>query len=115
MESSTQVSFTTTEEMTLTLVFNDGSSPNIKIDGVKVSATSGSIITQTLPAGTHTLTKADQNFLYYITLTSTTSSGIDEVKADLRNDAIYDLQGRRVTHMQPGNIYITKGQKFLYK
>ena len=115
MEASTQVSFTTAEEMTLTLVFNDGSSPNIKIDGVKVSATSGSIITQTLPAGTHTLTKADQNFLFYITLTSTTSSGIDEVKADLRNDAIYDLQGRRVTHMQPGNIYITKGQKFLYK
>ena len=115
MESSTQVSFTTTEEMTLTLVFNDGSSPNIKIDGVKVSATSGSIITQTLPAGTHTLTKADQNFLFYITLTSTTSSGIDEVKADLRDDAIYDLQGRRVTHMQPGNIYITKGQKLLYK
>ena len=115
MEASTQVSFTTAEEMTLTLVFNDGSSPNIKIDGVKVSATSGSIITQTLPAGTHTLTKADQNFLFYITLTSTTSSGIDEVKADLRDDAIYDLQGRRVTHMQPGNIYITKGQKFLYK
>ena len=107
LESSTIIGFTTTEEMTLTLIFNEGSTPNIKIDGVKISATSGSnIITHTLPAGAHKLTKADQNFLFYINLGST--SGLNEIKADHSNGTIYDLLGRPVNEPQPGNIYMYK-------
>ena len=98
--------------MTLTLIFNEGSTPNIKIDGVKISATSGSnIITHTLPAGAHKLTKADQNFLFYINLGST--SGLNEIKADHSNGTIYDLLGRPVNEPQPGNIYIQNGRKFI--
>ena len=112
LESSTIIGFTTTEEMTLTLIFNEGSTPNIKIDGVKISATSGSnIITHTLPAGAHKLTKADQNFLFYINLGST--SGLNEIKADRSNGTIYDLLGRPVNEPQPGNIYIQNGRKFI--
>ena len=112
LESSTIVGFTTTEEMTLTLVFNEGSVPNIKIDGKKISAVSGSnIITYTLPAGEHKLTKADKNDLFYINLTST--SGLNEIKTDRTDGTIYDLLGRPVNKPQPGNIYIQNGRKFI--
>lgn len=31
------------------------------------------------------------------------------------NDAYYDLQGKRVTTLTPGRIYIHKGKKILFK
>ncbi|MCD8296703.1 MAG: hypothetical protein LUC88_03930 [Prevotella sp.] len=69
MESSTSVTFTTTEEMTLTLVFESGSTADVKIDGTTVSAASGSnVITVDLLAGSHTITKASTHYLYYINL-----------------------------------------------
>lgn len=71
LESSTSVSFTTSEEMTLILGF-DKAAANIKIDGTKQVATNG-IIQYTLPAGSHQLTKADSNNLYYINLIPTSS------------------------------------------
>ena len=71
LESSTSVSFTTTEEMTLILGF-DKAAANIKIDGSKLVATNN-IIQYTLPAGSHQLTKADSNNLYYINLIPTSS------------------------------------------
>ena len=40
-------------------------------------------------------------------------SGITEINADGTDDVIYDLQGRRVNHTQPGRIYIVNGQKRL--
>ncbi len=68
MESSTNISFTTTETMTLTLVLG-GSKYNVKIDGEKVTGDTN-VITLTLDAGAHTITKADTTNLYYISLTA---------------------------------------------
>lgn len=68
IESSTNISFTTTQAMTLTLVLNKDNGTNIKVDGEKFSDASG-IITVKLAAGTHTITKADTANLFYISLT----------------------------------------------
>ena len=113
METKTSIKFTIAEEMTLTLVFADGSVPNIKIDGEKVSASGSSIITRTLLAGAHELTKADSHYLFYINLTGG-SSAVKILTADDEGDApLYDLQGRRVVRPQSGNVYIRNGKKFL--
>lgn len=68
LESSTKISFTTTQAMTLTLVLNKDNGTNIKVDGETLSDASG-IITVELPAGTHTITKANTANLFYISLT----------------------------------------------
>lgn len=68
LESSTNISFTTTVDMTLTLVLNKDNGTNIKVDGEKLSDPSG-IITVKLAAGAHTITKADTANLFYISLT----------------------------------------------
>ncbi|MBE6349347.1 MAG: pectate lyase [Spirochaetaceae bacterium] len=67
LESKTNISFTTTVDMTLTLVLNKDNGTNIKVDGEKLSDPSG-IITVKLAAGTHTITKADTANLFYMSL-----------------------------------------------
>ena len=67
IESSTSITFTTTETMQLTLVLGGSSNNNIKIDGEKVTGTTN-VIVVTLQAGTHTITKADVTNLFYIAL-----------------------------------------------
>ncbi len=68
MESSTSVTFTTEVEMTLTLVFSETVGAwNIKVDGTKLSSDTN-VLTTTLAAGEHTLTKADTANLFYIGL-----------------------------------------------
>ena len=111
MESSTSIRFTITQEMLLTLVFAEGTVPNIKIDGTKVSATSGNIITHPLTVGAHEITK-DRTFnLFYINLTPI-ASGIGRVQMDGSSTAFpyYDLQGRQVEHPSHG-IFIHRGKK----
>ncbi|MBP8945027.1 MAG: T9SS type A sorting domain-containing protein [Paludibacteraceae bacterium] len=69
MESSTNISFTTTSEATLTLVFNPDYTGTIKIDGeIYNPSLSGGIVTiTTLPAGTHTILKGSgSSYLFYI-------------------------------------------------
>ena len=67
MESSTSIKFTTTKSMKLTLVFNSDFSKKVKIDGTSYTASNG-IVTVTLGAGSHTITKGDTTNLYYISL-----------------------------------------------
>ncbi|SHK74116.1 Por secretion system C-terminal sorting domain-containing protein [Reichenbachiella agariperforans] len=67
IESSTSISFTTTEEATLTLVFNDTFNGDFKIDGTSQSVSSG-VLTVTLASGSHTLTKDNTANLYYMSL-----------------------------------------------
>ena len=112
IESSTSIRFTIAEEMMLTLVFAEGTIPNIKIDGVSVSATNSHIITHTLQAGAHEITK-DRTFnLFYINLAPTADRiGHTDVPVDTCAGMIYyDLQGRQVPHPSHG-IYIYKGKK----
>ena len=73
IESSTTITFTTTETMQLTLVLGGSSNNNIKIDGEKVVGTTN-VIVVTLEAGTHTITKADVTNLFYIALDAVTQN-----------------------------------------
>lgn len=70
----------------------------------------------------------DPNASYYMTAVydlgesepsnsvSISDSGIEELSMDdLQNAPIYDLQGRRVLNPERGQIYVTKGKKFLYR
>lgn len=74
MESATNITFTTTSSMTLTLVFGGtttASGKAVKIDGTSYTTTaSGSnyVVTQTLAAGSHAITKGDSINLFYISL-----------------------------------------------
>ncbi len=115
IESSSQVSFTIEEDMELLLVFADGSSPNIKIDGQTVSSTSGSTITCTLEAGEHVLTKADVNYLFYINLTPLSSTKISNVALEKSLGTKYDLSGRKIGTLRKGEVYILDGKKYLSK
>ena len=67
MESSTSITFTTTEESTLTLVFNEGYSGNIKINDVSYTI-SGGILTVTIPADSYAISKDDVANLYYMSI-----------------------------------------------
>lgn len=114
METATSVQFTITKAMTLILVFASESTPNIRIDGTKISSSTSNIITYNLEAGAHALTKADTNNLFYINLT--TPTGIEDIFFDEeeKEGLIYDLQGRVVKSPQKG-IFIKNGKKFFIK
>lgn len=70
IESSTNISFTTSQASTLTLVFVEASA-TIKVDNVDKVASNG-IVTVSLAAGSHTITKKDTSNLFYM---STAYSG----------------------------------------
>lgn len=113
IESSTSIRFTTVQEMVLTLVFAEGTVPNIKIDGISTSATDGThVITCTLQAGAHEITK-DRTFnLFYINLTPTADAISRPQTDDSDDNAYYDLQGRKVSVTTHG-IYIQQGRKVI--
>lgn len=69
IETSTSISFSTTGSSTLKLVFNNESGKRIKVDGTNYTMTNG-IVTLSLSAGAHTITKTDVANLYYIELTT---------------------------------------------
>ena len=50
-----------------------------------------------------------------VSATFTYSLGIEEVSCDdNRRDVVYDLQGRIVRELVPGNVYVRDGKKFFY-
>ena len=53
----------------------------------------------------------DQLYVY----SSTGISSVDNVQSAMKADVVYDLQGRRVTEMQPDRIYIVNGKKIMNK
>lgn len=67
IESSTNITFTSKEAGTLTLVFNDNVSGSIRIDGSDKEFTDG-VLTLSLPKGAHTITKDVTLNLYYMSL-----------------------------------------------
>lgn len=68
IESSTNISFTTGLASMLTLVFNDGVSGSIRIDGQDKTFTNGVLLLE-IPAGSHTITKDVTLNLYYMAVT----------------------------------------------
>lgn len=73
LESSTSITFTTTKEASLTLVFNNDFTGKVNIDGTVYNATAG-ILTITIEAGSHEITKGDSANLYYISLIFSTGN-----------------------------------------
>lgn len=65
IESSTIITFSLEKEAELTLVFNEGFSGDIKIDGSSKAISSGTL-TLTLQAGNHEITKDDVANLYFM-------------------------------------------------
>jgi len=71
IETSTSITYTTASASTLTLVFDSSFTGTIKVDNVSYTASSG-IVTASIGAGSHTITKGSVANLYYI---STVYSG----------------------------------------
>lgn len=67
IESTTSISFTTTKNATLTLVFNPEFSGKILIKGVSYTATAG-ILTVAIPAGTYPITKSETANIFYMSI-----------------------------------------------
>ena len=42
-------------------------------------------------------------------------TGIEALRVDPLQTPVYDLAGRRVTQLQPGQVYVTRGRKFVNK
>ena len=68
MESTTNISFTTTKPMKLTLVFADTETASFKLDGKKTVGTGSTYTFDSLPAGEHTITKQDIRNLFLIVM-----------------------------------------------
>lgn len=119
MEGSTEISFTTTEDLTLYLVFGGSTSAagkRVKIDDVNYTTTaSGSnyIVTLPITAGAHTIKKTDSINLFYINMTGGASSGINDVATDKEDGIMYDLMGRKINAPAKGQIYIQNGKKYM--
>ncbi len=85
----------------------------------EVSTASHTITLSSAATGTLTFTpKGDGQSCFIITLKGTTSTGIQQVIAAKTsgNEAVYDLQGRRMTsgNLHPG-VYIVGGKKMIVK
>ncbi|CAI2766203.1 pectate lyase family protein [Flavobacterium collinsii] len=65
MESSTTITYTTTDPSTLTLVFDSNFTGTVKVNNVSYTASAG-IVSATIPAGSNTITKGSVANLFYI-------------------------------------------------
>lgn len=80
MESSTNITFTTSAASILTLVFNSTYTGTIKVDGTVYTPAAG-IITVPLAAGLHTITKGSgSNYIFYMSIVSNVT-GIENAAA----------------------------------
>ncbi|TDP03981.1 T9SS type A sorting domain-containing protein [Flavobacterium sp. 245] len=73
IETSTSISYTTTSASTLTLVFDSNFTGTIKVDNVSYTASAG-IVTASIAAGSHTITKGSVANLFYISTQYNSSS-----------------------------------------
>ncbi len=74
MESATNISFTTTQAGILTLVFNGSYTGTIKIDNNTINVTSTGIVTYSLDAGTHTISKnSGSTYLFFMSMVYNTT------------------------------------------
>lgn len=111
MESSTTISFTTTQSSTLTLVFNGAYTGSINIDGTAYNITSTGIITATLAAGTHTITKkSGSTYLFYMSVEyQPTGVGHSPVSAGI---SIYPNPAGKTLNIDAGGSVVRKVEIF---
>ncbi len=94
MESSTNINFIINATATLTLVFNEGFSGEIKVNGESKTITSG-VLSTTIPAGTNVITKDDVANLYLISIDY--PSSINELQEKV---SIYPIPANKELNIQ---------------
>jgi len=82
METASSITFTTVQAGNLTLVFDASFVKTVKVDGVAYTAVAG-IVTVSLNAGLHTITKGDTTNLFYISVAYIPTGIQDAVVTDL--------------------------------
>ena len=93
IESSTLISFTTTQDGTLTLVFNSDFSGKIKVNGISYIAAAG-MLTLPIPAGSYEITKDEVANLFYMS--------VDYVTSTLANQAA----PHQILYPNPVDLYL---------
>ena len=116
MGSSSSVSFTITEPMSMTLYFAASANKRISITNIgELTIPETNIITQTLPtAGTYTIVRTSgESYLFYIALSPLEPTGVDTVgKATTTATTTYNLSGQRMGKNHKG-IVIEGGRKIV--
>lgn len=107
IESSTNISFTTTNVATLTLVFANGFSGTIKINGTNYTANNGLVVAPNLPIATYTITKGSVANLYYMKTVytdslSTIDSSQNNQKLQIYPNPVHDI----LNIINPGKLNI---------
>jgi len=87
---------------------SDGQGNHPQAADLSVSGTTAYQYDATLGRLIVTATNAD------ISITVGDESAVEHTAADNTDTAIYDILGRQVNHLTPGQIYIRSGQKFVY-
>jgi len=92
IESSTSITYNTTNASTLTLVFDSNFTGTIKVDNVSYTASAG-IVTASIAAGSHTITKGSVANLFYISTvyngsTLKTANVVDALNQETENSKI---------------------------
>ncbi len=100
IESSTSISFTTDEASTLTLVFNEDFDGDIKIDDTSYTVSDG-VLTVSLDAGDHEITKDDTCNLYYM------SVAYDDDEEATSDGSTEDEEGTISASAVAGDTYVT--------
>lgn len=110
MESSTSITFTTTQAGSLTMVFDATFVKTVKVDGVAYTAVAG-IVTVSINAGSHTITKGDVANLYYMSVSYITGIPIASVTSGslYPNPVVNSLYISTETTVQKVHIYSLTG------
>lgn len=91
MESSTNISYTTTASSTLVLVFDADFNKTVKVDGTNYTAVNGIVTISNLSAGVHSITKGDTTNLFYIKTTyNLASNDINKAQFTLYPNPVAD-------------------------
>ena len=109
MESATGFSINVDKERQFYFAFSSNGG-NIKIDGTKVAASSTSnILVTTLTAGTHTITKADVNYLFYVNAYAADDDAEEEPTTFTVTSSANPSAGGTVVLKLSGNTTISSG------
>ena len=92
----------------------DGAVVTFVADMNMVISTPGTY-TFVIPAGLIKATDGEEYAGGTFTFTVTEETEIEGVEAEIENDVIYDLSGRRITEITESGIYIINGHKVVIK
>lgn len=113
IESNTTITYTTTSSSTLTLVFDSNFTGTIKVDNVSYTASAG-IVTASIAAGSHTITKGSVANLFYI---STAYSGGTTLKVAPVTDSVVIENTKIVLYPNPfsSTLYVSDANQKVEK